>query len=118
MLDVTTDRIEPEEEVAAGHQAFVETPRVAFASTFFAPFAAMTEAQMFWRKSAGLMHRWNSDLAKCRSAAELIDINARYGEKAMALGYSEAWRVIERSAWLGRSAVAPESFKLRDAEQD
>lgn len=91
-----------------------EAPAVAAATGFMTPFAMMAEADMFLRKSRGLAMRWGADLAKCRSPHEMIDVNARYGERAMAMGYSEMWRVLERSALWGRACAAPRSLALRD----
>ena len=118
MLDVTAEHHDSEADAPLGHSAMIEAPSVFLAAGAFTPWAMMAEARMFWRKSLGLAHRWSSDLAKCRTASEAIEVNAKYGEKAMALGYSECWRVAERSALLGRRAVAPESLKLRDADED
>ncbi len=115
MLDLTTAYDQSDDAEAAAHHAMVETPTVYMATGFFAPFAAMQEAQMLWRRSLGLSRRWAESLMKCRSAPEMIEVNAKFGEKAMAIGYSEAWRIVERSALMGRRAVAPSSLRLRDA---
>lgn len=116
MLDLTTTYGETNEAESAAHSAMVEQPTVYMASGFFAPFAAMQEAQSFWRKSYGLSRRWAESLMKCRTAPEVIETNAKFGERAMTLCYSECWRVAERSALMGRQAVAPGSLALRDAE--
>lgn len=116
MLDLTTGYAHLDEAESAAHHTMVEAPSVAMATGFFAPFAALQEAQSFWRKSAGLSRRWSEELLKCRTPTEVIDVNRRFGEKAMAVGFSEVWRVAERSALMGRRAVAPSSFRLRDAD--
>lgn len=120
MLDVTTayDHQTEDELEAAAHHAMVETPSVAFASGFFAPLAMMQESQMFMRRSAALSRRWAESLLQCRSAPEMIETNARFGEKALAMGFSECWRIAERSALMGRRAVARRSLELRDARLD
>ncbi|MCI4664069.1 MAG: hypothetical protein MRY74_05040 [Neomegalonema sp.] len=116
MLDLTTEYAETDEADAATHHAMVETPGVFWAASMCAPFAAMQEAQMLWRKNYGLARRWSESLWACRSAPEIIETNARYGERALAIAYSEGWRIVERSALMGRQAVAPASLKLRDAD--
>lgn len=118
MLDVTTEYDKSDDAESAAHHAMVEAPSVAFATGFFAPLAAMQEAQMFWRRSMGLSRRWAESLAKCRTAPEVIEVNAKFGERMLAFGHSEAWRIAERSALMGRRAVAPSSLQLRSVKQD
>lgn len=91
-------------------------PAVAAATSMMTPFAIMAETADFMRRSRALGMKWGGELAKCRSAQEMIEVNARNGERAMALGYTEAWRVLERSAMWGRAVAAPGSFALRDAK--
>lgn len=93
-----------------------EGPAVAAAAGFMTPFAVAAEATMFWRRSRGLSLCWMRALAKCKSPQDVIETNARYGEKAMALGFGETFRVFERSAMMGRQAAAPASLALRDTD--
>lgn len=92
----------------------VEEPAVVAATGFMTPFAMAAEAAMFMRKSRGLAMRWGADLAKCKTPQDVINVNARNGERMLAMGYAEMFRVVERSALWGRASVAPQSFKLRD----
>ena len=99
-------------------QKSIEDAAVAATTGFMTPFAMVSEASMFWRKARGLAVRWGQDAARCRSMPELIELNARFGERAMALGYSGMWRVMERSAMLARQSVAPRSYAMRNAEDE
>lgn len=113
MFDGMTRDAALAKQADSARNVFVETPGIFMATSFFAPLAAAAETHMFWRKSFGLAKRWRDDLEKCRSAPELIEVNAKFGERALALSYSKFWRIAENSALLGRRAVAPESMRLR-----
>lgn len=94
----------------------MEAPAVMAAAGFMTPFAVAAEATMFWRRARGLSMCWMGALSRCRTPQDLIETNAHYGEKALALGYSETFRVLERGALMGRQAAAPGSLALRDCE--
>ena len=94
----------------------METPAVMAATGFMTPFAMAAEATMFWRRARGLSMCWMEALGRCRTPQDLIDTNAHFGEKALALGYGEGFRVLERGALMGRQAAAPGSLALRDSE--
>jgi hypothetical protein len=96
--------------------AAMEAPAVMAAAGFMTPFAMAAEATMLWRRSRCLSMRWMEALSKCRTPQDVIETNARFGEKALALGFSESFRVFERGAMMGRQAAAPASLALRDAE--
>lgn len=131
MLDaVTSTTIETEDKAleTAGTEAFKNTLKAASgvaamqssavfaASMMMAPFAMAQASALAARRGRALARVWGESAMRCRNANELIDVNRRFGERAIALGAGEIMRVMERSAWLGRAAVSPESFRLRDSE--
>ncbi|MEM9726217.1 MAG: hypothetical protein AAF909_12270 [Pseudomonadota bacterium] len=79
--------------------------RMLAAAAAMAPFAAMQSASVAIRRARALQKGWREAASRCKSAQELIDVNRKYGEKALSAGAGEAWRVLERSLELGRVAT-------------
>lgn len=107
---------EPIAGVSVSPAQMVEGPMVAAASMMMAPYAFASEAVMAARRARGLSFAWMHALSRCKSPQDVIDVNARYGERALALGFGEGMRAFERGAMMGRRAVAPGSIALRDAD--
>ncbi|MEL6980152.1 MAG: hypothetical protein AAGM38_15920 [Pseudomonadota bacterium] len=87
--------------------------RVMAASMMMAPFAMARANMQSIRKARALAAQWGEELARTRSMDAAIDVNRRYGEKAIALGAGEMWRVLEHSVTMGRASAAPESLSFK-----
>lgn len=115
-MDVAPARLDP--AVFMGPRNPFSEAAVAMAASWMAPFAVASEMTAQARRVRGLSLRWSQALTRCRTMNEVVETNARFGEEAIAIGYSGAWRVLERSTVLARRSVSPRAFAERNRGAD
>lgn len=86
--------------------SIMEKQRIFSAALAMTPFAAAQTASLAMRRARALQKGWREAASRCKSARDLIDVNRRYGEKAISAGATEGWRILERSLELGKVAAS------------
>lgn len=86
-----------------------EAQRAMAATMMMAPFAMAQSSASAIRRGRALIKHWGEEAMHCRSLGALIDVNRRYGERAMAMAANESMRMFEQGAQLGRAAATPPS---------
>lgn len=84
-----------------------QSQRVMAASMMMAPMAMAKANMQAVRRARALAAQWGEEIVKTRSVDAMIDVNRRYGERAIALGAGEMWRLLENSVAMGRASTKP-----------